>query len=176
MRLHHHLSMILFPSVLLGISLLSTALSTPQGHMSTFVGGLIIFIMGICLYEPLEHGFSLWVSLSLIFLASLYIPFFGILLLVFLPIWRIIKYFRDFCFISDNVLSFQSGVVLLTKKKMERDNLALVSCKQGFFGSILHYGDLTFYSRDGHSFTYRYVRNPKSHRDSLQLWIEGGSL
>ncbi len=75
-----------FSSVLLGISLLSTDLSAPQGHMSTFVGGLIIFFMGICLYEPLELGFSLWVSLSLIFLASLYIPFFGILLLVFLPI------------------------------------------------------------------------------------------
>lgn len=86
MRLHHHLSMILFSSVLLGISLLSTDLNAPQGHMSTFVGSLIIFFMGICLYEPLEHGFSLWVSLSLIFLASLYIPFFGILLLVFLPI------------------------------------------------------------------------------------------
>lgn len=173
MRLHHHLSMILFPSVLLGISLLFTALSAPQGHMSTFVGGLIILI---CLHEPLEHGFSLWVSFSLIFLASLYIPFFGILLLVFLPIWRIIKYFRDFCLISGNVLSFQSRAVLLTKRKMERDNLALVSCKQGFWGSILHYGDLPFYLRDGHSFTYRYVQNPKSHRDSLQLWIEGGSL
>lgn len=179
MRLSHHPAMIIFPVLLLGVSFLSTWISLlPEGpgRFASVLEILVTAIMLVCLYEPLEHGLALWLALTLLFLGALYVPVLGILFLFFLPIWRCIKFFRDRCMIGNQVLSLSSGAIRVTGYQLERKELALVTCRQGFLGSIFHYGDLTFFTKKGLSLTYRYVKNPRSCRASIESWIEGESL
>ena len=162
----HSIWMIVFPLIALFLSVISLVVSFIfWGEDINFIFPLILnFLLFLCVLEPLNHSFSLFFFLGLFYFVSV-----GI---VILPIWRCIKYYRDFCYVSKGRIVLKSGLCPVTKFDVPLKNVATVQCRMGVYGHFLDYGDLYFYMNDGTSYYFRYVSDAKDVCEVLNNFVQ----
>lgn len=169
-HVHHSIWMFLFPVITLILSITSLFLSYIYFDDTIplpFIIMLNIFL-AFCVFEPLNHSFSLFFFLGLFYLVSI-----GI---VVLPIWRGIKYWRDKCYVFKDHLILKTGVVTFTKMNVPLKDIAVIQYRTGIYGRFFEYGDLYFYLNNGKSYYIRYVESPADVCEVLMDFVNAAKL